>query len=214
MITQTFLRGEVGGDIVLPATVLLGEQNTGLQVAWRYLTLGVEHILFGWDHIALVLGLCLLASGWSLFRLVTAFTIGHSITLSLASIGWVNLPLPPVEACIALSVALIARLALVKPTGSNSGVPMGFAIGLLHGLGFASALSAAGLGRYDLLIGLVSFNLGVEIGQLLFIGAVLLACRIVAESWLWGGRVRAATAFGVGTLGMYWTLERTLLLGG
>ena len=109
-------------------------------VARSYFLLGVEHILSGWDHLAFVLCLCLLARGWRLVKLVTGFTLGHSVSLALAAFDAVRLPSPPTEACIALSIAFVAREALLPRALRRHGPGMVFAFGLLHGLGFAGAL--------------------------------------------------------------------------
>ena len=193
--------------IVVPLKQLRGNARSTAETTIHYLTLGVEHILFGWDHLAFVLALCLIACGWRLAKLVTAFTIGHSLTLALAVLGLVYIPIPPVEACIALSIAFVAREALRPQHRLHHGVGLVFAFGLLHGLGFASALNESGIERNELLLGLFTFNLGVELGQLLFVAAVM--------ALVWSGRrlplntgLRPATAFSLGALGMFWTFER------
>jgi hydrogenase/urease accessory protein HupE len=188
----------------------LGSLRTGsgppAETVRRYLPLGIEHILTGWDHLAFVLGLCLLAAGFRLVRLVTAFTLGHSATLALAAFGLVHVPIPPLEACIALSVALVARQALADPGSARHRAGLVFAFGLLHGLGFASALGESGIPRPELLVGLVSFNFGVEIGQLGFVAVVVAASR--AGRSLPGGGLRPLVAYSLGTLSLFWTLER------
>ncbi|PLW67678.1 hypothetical protein C0039_15880 [Pseudohalioglobus lutimaris] len=172
-----------------------------------YFTLGVEHILSGWDHLAFVLALCLIASGRHLVALVTAFTVGHSLTLALAVIGWVNVPIPAVEACIALSIAFVAREVLRPSPGKNRGVPIALLFGLLHGLGFASALNEIGFRQGELLAGLVAFNIGVEAGQLLFV-CLVLALALLVRPLAFPLQARAATACLLGALGMFWTIER------
>jgi hydrogenase/urease accessory protein HupE len=159
-----------------------------------YLVLGVEHILIGVDHLLFVLALLLLVRGvWQLVATVTAFTIAHSITLGAAALGWVHVPEDPVEAVIALSILFLAlELARhgVRPEASRSLAArfpwfVAFAFGLLHGFGFAGALFEVGLPEHEIPLALLFFNIGVEIGQLMFIAAVL------AVIWL----VRAAAGF-------------------
>ena len=192
-------------------TVMLGDliaaERPWFEALGDYVGLGIGHILAGWDHLAFVLGLCLVTRGLALVRLITAFTIGHSITLALAVLGAIDVPRPPVDACIALSIAVVAREALLTERAEGHGALLAFGFGLLHGLGFASALSEAGMRGLGLIVGLVGFNLGVEIGQLLFVAMILLA------GWL--GRdlprhdlVRPGLAFAIGTLGTYWLLQR------
>lgn len=204
--TGRFYRADAD-SIVVPLAEAGGVTRSMGAVVTHYTALGIEHILLGWDHLAFVLCLCLIARGWQLVRLVTAFTLGHSLTLALAILDIVQVPVPPVEACIALSIAFVAREALQPDSALRHGFGLVFAFGLLHGLGFASALSMNGIGREELLPGLLAFNVGVEVGQLLFILALLsvtaLSTRLVSFGW-----ARGATAFGLGTLGLLWTFER------
>jgi hypothetical protein len=199
--------GEAPGVVHVPIARLRGEPGWATDVARRYLGLGVEHILTGWDHLAFVFCLCLVANGWRLVKLVTGFTLGHSLSLALATFGLVRLPSPPVEACIALSIAFMAREALLPPESRRHGAGLVVAFGLLHGLGFAGALQEVGIGTTELLLGLVTFNLGVEIGQLMFVAGVL-ACMAAARRI--GSRPgwRTAWATGLGVLAAFWTLQR------
>ena len=148
-------------------------------MAAAYLWLGVEHILFGVDHLLFVLALIILVRGWKRIALtVTAFTVAHSITLAAATLGFVNVPGPPVEAAIALSIALVAVEIVNSARGRESltaRLPwlVAFAFGLLHGLGFAGALSEVGLPGHAIPVALLFFNIGVELGQLLFIAGVM-----------------------------------------
>jgi hydrogenase/urease accessory protein HupE len=145
----------------------------------EYLHLGVEHILFGFDHLLFVFALVILVRGWRRVALtVTAFTVAHSITLVAATLGLINVPGPPVEAAIALSIMLVA----VEIVNARRGIPsltarwpwlVAFCFGLLHGFGFAGALAEVGLPHHAIPIALLFFNLGVEIGQLVFVAAVL-----------------------------------------
>jgi hydrogenase/urease accessory protein HupE len=151
------------------------------EVAATYLRLGVEHILFGFDHLLFVLALVMLVRDWRRVAItVTAFTIAHSITLAAATLGFVNVPGPPVEATIALSIMLVSVEILNARRGKPSltaRLPwlVAFSFGLLHGFGFAGALAEVGLPQHAIPVALLFFNLGVEIGQLAFVAAVLAA---------------------------------------
>ncbi len=183
-------------------------------VAADYMALGMFHILEGWDHLAFVLCLCLLVGGRALLILVTAFTVGHSASLAVAYLGYLNVPMRPVEAVIALSVAFMAREAVLQPSGQRPttwnglrypAIVTGF--GLLHGLGFASELEGLGVSSGERIMGLVTFNLGVEIGQLLFV-ALTLFLLVGARLLAWERQARLGALAGAGTLGMYWFTER------
>jgi len=197
-------------------------RQSGWSVAGVYLQLGVEHILFGADHMLFVLGLLLLVKNrWMLLKTITAFTVAHSITLGVATLGYANAPMVPLNAAIALSILFLGPEIVRSWRGQTSftlGNPwvVAFAFGLLHGFGFASALTSAGLPRTDLPLALLSFNVGVEIGQLSFVGLVLSlerSFRILEIHWpRW---VEALPGYTVGTLGAFWTIQRVaILLGG
>src|ERR1700704_6362489 len=149
------------------------------EVAATYLRLGVEHILFGFDHLLFVLALVILVRDLRRVAItVTAFTVAHSITLAAATLGFVNVPGPPVEATIALSIMLVSVEILNARRGKPSVTArlpwlVAFSFGLLHGLGFAGALAEVGLPQHAIPVALLFFNLGVEIGQLAFVAAVL-----------------------------------------
>jgi hydrogenase/urease accessory protein HupE len=193
---------------------LRGPANA-LTVAGTYFVLGVEHILFGPDHLLFVLALLLIVAGWrQLLLTVTAFTVAHSITLVAASLQWVRVPIAPVEAIIALSIVFVAAEALHgmrgKP-GLTARLPwvVAFTFGLLHGLGFASALSEIGLPQHALVPALLMFNVGVEAGQVLFVAAVL-AVGALLRRVVSGGTemLRGSTAYVIGTVAAFWTVER------
>ena len=197
-----------------PAFVV--EPPTGkAEVAWAYFVLGVEHILGGIDHLLFVLALLLLVHGTRrIVATVTAFTVAHSITLVAATLGLVHVPGPPVEAIIALSIVFVASEVIHglrgKP-GLTARAPwvVAFSFGLLHGLGFAGALAEVGLPQVAIPVALLTFNLGVEAGQLLFVFAVLLLrtvfARVLADRPAW---LTAATAYAIGSVAAYWTIER------
>ncbi len=167
---------------------------------FRWLRDGVVHILSGPDHLLFLLGLCLLGSTskTSLIAQVTVFTVAHSLSLALAAFDVVRLPAPPVEACIALSIAWVGWAALRR---ESHGLPVVFAFGLFHGLGFASLLTEAGLPPSSAALALIGFNLGVEAGQLL----VLLALVPLLSA---ATRQRAVLAYILGCSGVAWTLVR------
>jgi hypothetical protein len=185
-------------------------------VAWAYLRLGVEHLATGLDHVLFVLGLvALLRGGRRLLLAITAFTLGHSVTLAAASLGFVRVPAAPVEAAIAASLVAVA-LALARPdAGASSGLArrpaaLPFAFGLLHGLGFAGALASAGLPGHALPLALLSFNLGIEAGQLALVALALPALALLRRAPLPRGRLLCELpATALGALGMYLVLERS-----
>lgn len=184
-------------------------------VARTYLALGIEHILLGWDHLLFVLALVLLVDGAGrLLWTITAFTGAHSITLAAATLGYVHLPAPPLEACIALSIVFLASEIMHAHAGrpglaSRQPWLVAFVFGLLHGLGFAGALSEVGLPAHAIPVALLFFNLGVEAGQLLFIAAALAVIagakrvRLPRNDAVWNLPVYA-----IGTVAAYWTFER------
>jgi len=188
-------------------------------VAGTYLALGVEHILLGIDHLLFVLALLLLVEGWRrLVATITSFTVAHSITLAGASLGLVHIPQRPVEAVIALSIVFVAAEIVHYRQGRPSLARsrpwiVAFTFGLLHGLGFAGALSEIGLPEQSIPLALLFFNVGVEIGQLLFIVAMLalgaLATKALGSlrpAWAW----QSASAYGIGAVAAFWTLERVV----
>jgi hydrogenase/urease accessory protein HupE len=195
------------------------------EVAATYLRLGVEHILFGFDHLLFVLALVILVRDWRRVALtVTAFTVAHSITLAAATLGLVNVPGPPIEAAIALSIVLVA----VEIVNARRGTPsmaarrpwlVAFCFGLLHGFGFAGALAEVGLPHHAIPIALLFFNLGVEIGQLAFVAAVLSAGGMFRRALAYRleaalvqptvNRLDVIAAYVIGAVAAYWLIERT-----
>ncbi len=194
------------------------EANPGLgQVAWAYFVLGVEHILLGIDHLLFVLALLLIVAGWrKLVGTVTAFTLAHSITLALATLGFVHVPGPPVEAIIALSIVFVVA-EIIRGRQGNAGLTarwpwiVAFTFGLLHGFGFAGALSEVGLPQTSIPLALLTFNLGVEAGQLLFVAAALvpfwIGRRVPKNTPEWVCRI---PAYAVGGVAAFWTIERVV----
>lgn len=199
-------------------SVAIPERPGTWEVAVTYLFLGVEHILIGVDHLLFVLALLLLVRGTArLIATITAFTLAHSITLAAAVLGVVNAPSGPVEATIALSILFLAtelaRKTNLPAASLTSQFPwiVAFSFGLLHGFGFAGALSEVGLPEQAIPLALLFFNIGVEIGQLLFIAAVLMLGWIVRSLKFsvpaWSPRL---AAYVIGSLAAFWVFERTI----
>ena len=200
----------------------MAASQTRMQVAATHVGQGIRHILFGADHLLFVLGLLLIVQDrWMLVKTVTAFTAAHSITLAVATLGYASVPVAPLNAAIALSILFLGPEIVRSWRGETSFTirhpwVVAFVFGLLHGFGFASALTGAGLPRQELPLALVSFNVGVELGQLGFVALVLAleqSFRVLEVRWpRW---VQALPGYTVGSLGAYWTVQRVaLLLGG
>lgn len=187
-----------------------------VQIVGQYFRLGVEHILGGHDHLLFLVGLLLIVGrGRELVLVISAFTVAHSITLTCAVLGWARLPQAPVEALIALSVALVARDAVLTSGAAGSAGTTrpawryAFVFGLFHGVGFAGALADVGFPAGHVPVALVSFNVGVELGQLAVV-ACAIACAAVAAKlrWNWMTRMRPALASGIGIMASFWLVER------
>jgi hydrogenase/urease accessory protein HupE len=179
-----------------------------------FLLLGIEHILSGPDHLLFVLGLLLIVRDrWRLLKTVTAFTAAHSLTLAWATLGHIQVSEPLLNALIALSILFLAPEVARAARGGTSLTlrypwVVAFAFGLLHGMGFASGLSTLGLEKGALVAALALFNLGVEIGQLAFVGVVLALIR--ASRWLrltWPRPIAALPAYAIGALGAMWAFQ-------
>ncbi len=186
-----------------------------LAVARTYLVLGVEHILGGIDHLLFVLALLILVKGTRrLIATVTAFTIAHSLTLAAATLAFVHVPGPPVEASIALSIVFVAA-EIAHGVQGRPGLTarwpwvVAFTFGLLHGFGFAGALSEIGLPQNAIPLALFFFNVGVELGQLLFIGGFAIAAMLAARARIRGPRWTELTpAYAIGGIAMFWVIQR------
>ena len=209
------------GRVLLPSEprFLVTASPGAFEVVRTYTALGIEHILTGFDHLLFVLALVLLVQGVRrLIATVTAFTLAHSLTLVAATLGWMEVAGPPVEAAIALSIVFVAA-EIVRSRQGRAGMTqhspwaVAFVFGLLHGLGFASALAEVGLPQSAVPTALLFFNVGVELGQLIFIAAVLgviaagrrLGSRSAAPNppWLW-----RLPPYVIGGSASYWMLER------
>ena len=187
------------------------------QIARAYTSLGVKHILLGIDHLLFVLGLLLIVRGRLLLvKTITAFTVAHSVTLGASVLGFVHVPQSPVEAVIALSIVFLAGELLrrrVGRVGLTEQYPwlVAFVFGCLHGFGFAGALAEIGLPQSDIPLALLTFNVGVEIGQLVFLFACLLVIaagrRVLGAHLTWAP---SAAAYAIGGVSAYWLIERVI----
>ena len=223
LLRVTTAKGEEIDSVLRPAAPQQVLRLTGPQgiAVPGYLRLGVEHILTGFDHLLFVLGLLLLIGpNWQVVKAISAFTVAHSITLALAALGYVRVPSALIEALVALSIVFVA-CELVPVAGREDTLTrrhpwiIAFAFGLLHGLAFAGALREIGLPPRATPQALFLFNVGVEIGQLMFIAAAIAAMRLyaVAErrlAWRRPAWASAAPAYVIGGLASYWLIERTL----
>jgi HupE / UreJ protein len=196
-----------------PTVSLFGsadDQRGFLEIGQAYVALGFEHILSGFDHLMFVAGLLFLVGfRRKLVWTITAFTVAHSLTLASAALGWVSLRQAPVEATIALSIVLVASEALRHRETMARRLPtaVAFVFGLVHGLGFAGALQEIGLPQNHLVVALLTFNLGVELGQLFAVAVAWGAVQLVRRQ-LWAGRLRAPALYVIGSLAAYWSLLR------
>jgi hydrogenase/urease accessory protein HupE len=192
------------------------DRQSLLDVAADYATLGFTHILGGLDHLLFVLGLVLLLPGWRrLLPVVTAFTAGHSVTLALVTLGALRLPQGPVEIAIAGSIVVLAARLCRSPDEAEAGVPawaMAAGFGLLHGMGFAGALAEVGLPDAEIPLALFAFNVGIELGQLAFVAALLGVGGLLGalaprrpEGWV------RVPAYAMGSLAAFLCLQRAAL---
>ena len=177
-----------------------------------YFILGVEHLLSGIDHILFVVGLTFLVSGWlTLVKTITAFTLAHSITLGLSVYGLVNLPQSASEAIIALTIVYMALEILEQKGYEKTPWLIAFGFGLIHGLGFAGALSEIGFSEDNILLSLLFFNLGIEAGQLLLIPFVVLFLWLVKKASL-DKMIFQLFSYILGGIGSFWLIQRLLII--
>jgi hydrogenase/urease accessory protein HupE len=223
MVRINFVDGSTQSAILRPANPSFTVPSPGTkgEIAWIYLRLGVEHILQGIDHLLFVLGLLLIVgSRYTLIKTITAFTIAHSITLAIATLGYASAPVQPLNAAIALSILFLGPEIVRVWRGQTSFTirhpwVVAFAFGLLHGFGFASGLTTIGLSRAEIPVALLLFNVGVEIGQLFFVLIIVMlerSFRVLAIRWpRWS---EALPAYTVGGLGAFWTIQRVAIMVG
>ena len=203
-----------------PHFVVEGTQD-GASVSRTYFGLGVIHIMEGVDHLLFVLALVLIVGDLRrLLATITAFTVAHSLTLAAATLGLVHVSQAPVEAAIALSIVFVAAEivhGLQGRPGLTAHAPwlVAFAFGLLHGLGFAGALAEVGLPERAIPLALLFFNVGVEVGQLVFVAGVLTVLGAVARVQIaWPRWATAIPAYAIGAVAMFWVIERVLAFRG
>jgi HupE/UreJ protein len=219
LLRVDYLDGSTSNQRLTPAepSVVIPARPSAFEVVRTYTVLGIGHILGGVDHLLFVLALLLLVRGLGrLIATVTAFTLAHSVTLAAATLGFVHVPSAPVEATIALSILFLASELARKGAAARADLTtrfpwlVAFSFGLLHGFGFAGALSEVGVPQKAVPLALLFFNVGVEIGQLLFIASVLSLGWLVRRAALrapgWWPR---AAAYGIGSVAAFWVVQRT-----
>jgi hypothetical protein len=229
LLRVDYLDGSASNQRLTPTapSVVIPDRPSALEVIRTYTVLGIGHILRGVDHLLFVLALLLLVRGIGrLVATVTAFTLAHSVTLAAATLGFVHVPSAPVEATIALSILFLASELARQPIAASSSAMdaradltarfpwlVAFSFGLLHGFGFAGALSEVGVPQKAVPLALLFFNVGVEIGQLAFIAAVLAIGWSVRRAAIrapeWWPR---AAAYGIGSVAAFWVVQRTVAI--
>ena len=223
-VTDTLLRieladGSMHTTVLQPnaPTYIVPETSSKTEVAGSYLVLGIEHILGGFDHLLFVLGLLLIVRKTRvLIKTITAFTLAHSVTLAMAALGFVHVSQTPVEAVIALSILFLATELSKQHRGEiglTSRAPwlVALSFGLLHGFGFAGALSEIGLPQTDIPLALLFFNVGVEVGQLMFVAVVVAAQMAIRKMTIkWPAWAEQMPAYCIGSLAAFWFIQRTI----
>lgn len=218
LVRIEYLNGEEVVFMLQPDkdNMIVPGRSTPWDVIKTYTYLGMIHIWLGIDHLLFVLALMIITIGFrSILKTITAFTIAHSVTLSMSILGYASLPGPPVEAVIALSIVFLALEILRIQQGEQtltSRKPwlVAFVFGLLHGFGFAGALTDVGLPQTEIPLALAFFNIGVEIGQIVFVLVVLSA--------LWGlrkirwkpGAYQKLAPYAIGSVAAFWVVERVV----
>lgn len=209
-----YANGDSRSDLIRPDAPIMQLDQAPRSPARAYLSIGVDHIIYGWDHLLFVLGLVLLVRPRQIIGVATTFTLAHSITLGLAAMGWLSVPIRPVEILIALSIVLLGVEIIRKfegrpGLGARKPYLISFLIGLIHGCGFASALSEIGLPRGTELLALLLFNIGVELGQFAVIAAAF------AVLWALGKylpRVKRpaeyVSAYALASIAAFWAISR------
>jgi hydrogenase/urease accessory protein HupE len=218
-----FLDGTVAINVLQPSSpaLVVPERQTALALARNYILYGIQHIWFGIDHLLFVLGLLLIVNDrWTLVKTITSFTVAHSITLAVATLGFAHAPVEPLNAAIALSILFLGpEIARIWRGETSLTIRrpwlVAFIFGLLHGFGFAGALAGAGLPRADLAVALLTFNIGVEIGQIAFVLLVVLLERSFRQLEIrWPSWLARAPGYLIGSAGAFWTIQRTAILLG
>lgn len=210
----SYENGKVLRQLVKPSDPVMNLSTASESAAPQYLGIGVEHIIFGWDHLLFIIGLSLLVARRQIWLVATAFTLAHSLTLAFAAFGLLNVPTRPVEILIAasivfLGVEIIRKLNGIDSLAARKPYLISFIIGLIHGCGFASALSDIGLPKGTELMALLLFNLGVELGQFAVIAIFLLflaGLSRMGQSTL--RRAQWVTTYAISGVAMYWVIDR------
>ncbi|AML53402.1 HupE/UreJ family protein [Falsihalocynthiibacter arcticus] len=209
-------KGGYATTLVRPSNpwVELDPNLSSWAIAVTYIKQGIEHILLGFDHLLFVASLLLILRNWKMVvKTITSFTVAHSITLALATLGLVHLPSGPVEIMIAASIVLVA-IEAVRFTRGETSITIArpwlvaFVFGLLHGFGFAGALAELGLPKGDIPLALLSFNVGVELGQLAFVAVVLGAIALVKQLVTIPRRALLFSCYSIGIISTFWVFER------
>lgn len=218
LLRLEFINGTSQSELLTPVktSYQIPKEASSLQVVKTYTWLGITHILLGFDHLLFVFALLLIVKSMRrLLWTITAFTLAHSITMAGATLGFIHMPQQPVEAMIALSILFLAMEIVHEKQGKvglTSRYPwlIAFIFGLLHGFGFAGALAEIGLPQQAITLALIFFNVGVELGQLMFVVAVLLIAlalrRLKHPDIL--QKVETVVVYGIGTLSSFWVFER------
>lgn len=218
MVTASYLNGEKVTLMLQPdrdSSIIPGETST-YDVIKTYTKLGIEHIPLGIDHLLFVLALIIITkSKWKIIKTITAFTIAHSITLSLAALGYVNFPTAPVEAVIALSIVFLAVEIIKNLIGKESLTSqkpwlVAFTFSLLHGFGFAGALADIGLPQQDIPWTSAFFNVRVEIGQIIFVLVVLLFIKLLSYKKDWPVLIKKIPDYAIESMAAFWMIERVI----
>jgi hydrogenase/urease accessory protein HupE len=218
-----FLDGTVAINVLQPSapTLAVPERQSALALSRNYILYGIQHIWFGVDHLLFVLGLLLIVGDrWTLVKTITSFTVAHSITLAVATLGFAHAPIEPLNAAIALSILFLGpEIARIWRGETSLTIRrpwlVAFIFGLLHGFGFAGALTGAGLPRPDLALALLTFNIGVEIGQIAFVLLVVALERSFRQLEIrWPPWLARAPGYLIGSAGAFWTIQRTAILLG
>ncbi len=226
IVRISLLNGQVFNQLLSPKELewTVPEEESTYGVAKQYTVLGIQHILEGWDHLLFLVCLILVAgTGRKMLITITGFTLAHSVTLVMSTLNVVNLPIPPVEAVIALSVVFLASEIVINNRRSLTyeyPIAVSSSFGLLHGFGFASVLSDIGLPQTEVPASLLFFNVGVEIGQIIFLVAVIVlfkSAEWVKEKYLQEGllgmtgrQLEQGTAYIAGSVASFWMIERVL----
>lgn len=214
MVTIQKLNGKTSNHLISSSQPTLLLSNSAIPEIPVYLLLGVEHLVFGIDHVLFVLVLLYIVSGWvNLVKVITSFTLAHSITLGLSAFDILSVARAPVEAMIALSIALLAWESLRKQTGIVSTSPwlVTFIFGLLHGLGFAGALAEIGLPQASAVAALFLFNVGIELGQLSIVFVAVTSVYLLQRlNIVFPARAATLPLYIVGGVASYWFIDRAI----